>query len=88
MRRSRVYHYIAYTRAGALAEGRLQAASLDDGRCPAADIHPDHPRLVIDGTSAVRDGDAYGIGDMGDKLKGLGAPLMFHLKLPEVFLES
>jgi general secretion pathway protein F len=30
MRRSRVYHYIAYTRAGALAEGRLQAASLDD----------------------------------------------------------
>lgn len=30
MRRARTYHYIAYTRAGALAEGRLQATSLDD----------------------------------------------------------
>jgi general secretion pathway protein F len=29
-RRARTYHYIAYTRAGALAEGRLQATSLDD----------------------------------------------------------
>ena len=29
-RRARTYHYIAYTRSGALAEGRLQAASLDD----------------------------------------------------------
>lgn len=30
IRRARTYHYIAYTRAGALAEGRLQATSLDD----------------------------------------------------------
>jgi general secretion pathway protein F len=30
MRRARTYHYIAYTRAGAFAEGRLQATSLDD----------------------------------------------------------
>ena len=28
--RARTYHYIAYTRAGALAEGRLQATSVDD----------------------------------------------------------
>jgi general secretion pathway protein F len=30
MKRSRIYHYVAYTRTGALTEGRLQAASLDD----------------------------------------------------------
>lgn len=30
MQRARTYHYIAYTRGGALAEGRLQATSLDD----------------------------------------------------------
>jgi general secretion pathway protein F len=30
MRRSRIYRYVAYTRAGALSEGRLQATSLDD----------------------------------------------------------
>src|SRR5262245_65850290 len=30
MRRARTYHYVAYTRAGALAEGRVQATSLDD----------------------------------------------------------
>ena len=28
--RARTYHYIAYTQAGALAEGRLEATSLDD----------------------------------------------------------
>jgi len=30
MRRGRTYHYTGYTRAGALAEGRLQATSLDE----------------------------------------------------------
>ena len=30
MRRSRIYRYVAYTRAGALSEGRLQATSIDD----------------------------------------------------------
>lgn len=30
MKRARMYRYIAYTRAGALAEGRLQATSVDD----------------------------------------------------------
>ena len=30
MQRARTYRYIAYTRAGALAEGRLQATSVDD----------------------------------------------------------